>query len=407
MNDGAGQLNFLSRKRRWWIIPAVVILMVLAALVVRTAAILMLTPVKPELAAAIWPGPGEAIGQEAWMRYLQNDEIDQTAKDEARQALLRSPNLAQPFLLEALAAIKTGNPTRAGVFAAEAARRNPRSPDARAILASRLLSEGRVAEALPQIDRAMVLDRQLSDVMMPVLVSLTKSPKTLQPLVAYLARNPRWRSNFLQVLNTAGADPAVVFTLTNAGAGDASLAKGRSVLISTLIRAGDFDRAYLAWVNFLPPDMLGKVERVYDGKFTGLPGLPPFNWTFHSDEMGTADTDQGAGLRADYFGRDDAVFARQLLMLPPGAYRLSTIVTGDMHTENGVIGWQLRCVGPATTSAYMDLTDASERPTLFGVDLTVPPSGCPAQTLALIGTPGEFPKPSHVNITQVMVEAKP
>jgi hypothetical protein len=110
-------------------------------------------------------------------------------------------------------------------------------------------------------------------------------------------------------------------------------------------------------------------------------------------------------LQIDYYGRDDAELASQLLMLPPGRYRLAIRAEGDAEGEGSVLSWQVQCHPAKTALAALPLRKLAYKPRVIAVQFVVPASNCGAQWLKLVGDAGEFPKAQNATITALQIEA--
>src|SRR5690606_17691433 len=110
------------------------------------------------------------------------------------------------------------------------------------------------------------------------MAAITRDPASRPALIRLMDGKPLWRLEFLNVLNQQRADPALIFRLTQGPVGkSAVLGEGdeQAALLTALVKQGDYERAYLAWINFLPTSALASVSLVYDGAFEQRPGPPP------------------------------------------------------------------------------------------------------------------------------------
>ena len=116
----------------------------------------------------------------------------------------------------------------------------------------------------------------------------------------------------------------------------------------------------------------------------GQPGMAPFNWYFPATTSGVAERSP-TGLQVEFYGRDTAELAGQLLTLAPGRYRLSVIAEGAADGEGSKLSWTLECLQSKARLGELVLTKVSYSPRRLGGEFTVPAQGCPAQWLRLIG----------------------
>ena len=93
-----------------------------------------------------------------------------------------------------------------------------------------------------------------------------------------------------------------------------------------------------------------------------------------------------------FYGHDDGVLARQLLLLAPGRYRVTMVASG-VAADDRALNWSIRC-------------DTSQRPfSAAPVDVAVSrgwsftvPAACEAQWLELSGVSSDMSQQSEVLI---------
>ena len=108
--------------------------------------------------------------------------------------------------------------------------------------------------------------------------------------------------------------------------------------------------------------------------------------------------DGEGGLSVLYYGRAKAVLASQLLLLPPGNYRLAmTVTAGD--GGQGALHWLVRCAKPDKP-----LLDLPLRAGAVAADFAVP-AGCEAQWLRLQAMPTDSPQTTEVKIHDLRLAA--
>ena len=125
---------------------------------------------------------------------------------------------------------------------------------------------------------------------------------------------------------------------------------------------------------------------------------PPFNWALTSSTIGVAERARGGGLHVVFYGQEDGFLANQLMLLPPGAYRLSMQLLGDSSRAH-VLTWSIWCDKGAAPLASATLDAAAARGLRFAV-----PSDCPAQWLKLAGVSADMPQQSDVTIRSLQLE---
>ena len=98
-----------------------------------------------------------------------------------------------------------------------------------------------------------------------------------------------------------------------------------------------------------------------------------------------------------FYGREDADLASQLLLLPPGQYRIQMDASGDAGGASG-LEWSVTCLPGKATLASIPLNGATLAGKRLGGTFTVPGQACAAQWLKLTGTAKEFAKSEQVTI---------
>jgi len=166
-------------------------------------------------------------------------------------------------------------------------------------------------------------------------------------------------------------------------------------------------------VNFLSPADGEKVRAIYDGDFRGLPGVEPFNWSFVSNEVASAERRSDSALPGhsaldvNFFGSDSAVIATQTLFVQPGAYMFRMIGTADGGGQfAGKLHWQLTCIPGNATSTLTTIDRFDGRTVTFQHPVDIPQQGCEAQKLSLVGEPGEVSTLIHAQFTGLRLEPR-
>jgi hypothetical protein len=172
-----------------------------------------------------------------------------------------------------------------------------------------------------------------------------------------------------------------------------------AVYLRSLVGAQKFDQAAQDWRQLTHG--AGQSGYVYDGDFERAPGQTPFDWTL-SDGVGWTATiadapgaGHGQALRVEYDGVSPPLAVRQLLVLPPGDYRMSGQAYGEGDADPRALGWSVACATTGQVLGGAPMPVAKGQWSQFAVALNVPAEGCPAQWLTLTATPGDL----HTDIT--------
>lgn len=353
---------------------------VLQWLIVRNAAIATASDDNPALVIRLRP-----VSEKALMVRLAQGGISLDQKVQAlRAAAAAAPISGRPYL----AAARIISPGGAGSPAALPYLRAGRLLSPRDVLIRLTLIENYARAhnwiaALDEADAAMRLDARLAQRMAPFVGLLARTPSAKAHLATLVRANPPWQRPFLLARPNGGMPMEAVFRSLS-GLVDERSSPGMDAqrdFIRGLIAQRRYDLAYLAFLNFLPEGVVERVRSVYDGRFEGLPGPPPFNWTFFRQPEGFAELTPGRpGLSAHVAGFGSAMLARQTIALPPGDFRLDVDGVPD-RSAPGTFVWNMRCLGSRTNLISLDLSaaEARGRQTLF----TVPPVRCGLQELLL------------------------
>jgi hypothetical protein len=369
-----------------------VLALLVAVQVVRNAAVASFAESSPATAFGAWsthPAAEIALG----MTEIGTAAHERKAVGPATFAIIddaaaKAPLAPEPYLVRGVQAELRGDNDLAAKAFAAAEWRDPRSLPARYFLADLYYRSGDARRTLEQIGVLATLAPNGSRTIAPYLAAYAKN-RAAWPYVRELFRtNPTLADASLTAL---ARDPAYA---------DAVLALGdirqtaRSdwppALISSLIGAGQYTKARSVWALTshvrLPANLT-----VYDSNFADAKSRPPFNWSLVSSTVGLAEHEAGGRLHLIYYGQEDGVLAQQLILLPPGAYRLTMAVEGDLSRAQAM-SWSVRCDGTPKPFASVRL-DAAARGWVFAV-----PGGCAAQWIEVSGTSADISQQSDVTI---------
>lgn len=375
---------------------------------VKVAAVAALASINPPAAAAIAPDhPAAAMEMGLLEIIVQNGRIAPADRDRALHALDRAALADEPFLIAGLAAAAGGDAARSEALLVEARHRNPRERMVRLLLLNRYLGTGRYAQAGSELAVILRLVPDASAALVPQIAQLAADPKTSGGLSLLLARNPSLRDTVLARLAAVGADPNLVLTLaaqSGSGGNPANPPEWQHVLLGKLVGAGQIARARKVWLASIGGGAV-PADGVYDGAFRGAPGAAPFNWELVTDAEGVAERVSPPALQVDYYGRNPALVARQLLQLAPGAYRLQFRADGAAKGEGSRLEWTVGCVGAPAPLLKLPLKDIVSAPRTLAAPFTVPNAGCAAQWLRLDGIPGDVAADQEARISDLRISA--
>lgn len=355
---------------------------------------------------------GTALADAAMERYRRLGKVDDATLALGRSALIRAPILATPLVLKGADALNKGDVAEALRLADEAVRRDPRSRPGRTLRMLACLQASRPACAIADIDRLLALAPGQWPVLFDLLERIALDPVGRPALEAHLRRGPLWRGGFIQRLSSvSGVDSAIVFALTNAATAGAEASAARNTtadqtaLLASLLKRRDYERAYLAWIGFLPESALGDVAFIYDGRFRNRPGPLPFNWALADNDKGLAEFLPGGGVSVDFYAsRGGTSLVRQTAILPPGYYRLSVNAAGKIDPETATLTWTIQCDGTPRPFASLPMNGLGDKPETRTLDFTVQ-SGCGAQTFNLRGQAAVTTGETHIVLHGLTITA--
>ena len=314
-------------------------------------------------------------------------------------ALRRDPLNLQALRTEALAAAAAGQSSRATRMLEFVASQTRRDGPTDAWLLRDRLARGDIPGALACADALLRLDPEgkTRPVLFALLAAAVAYVEARPPLAQRLSENPWWRQDFLQYLGTHGDPAAATSLFSDLAAGPHP---GQPVeyapLIDRLVAARDYDGAVDAWRQ-AAPRLAGGAGALRDGDFAQAWDHSPFTWRPADGVGATSEArDQVDGpvrraLRIDYDGFGAPSLPAQLLVLPPGRWRLDWRVRAGIQADQRLY-WRLRCADSGKVLAGAAGGDvAPPDPGWRSQRLTfeTPAGGCRGQWLELIAVPGE------------------
>lgn len=241
---------------------------------------------------------------------------------------------------------------------------------------------GDLADALRHYDLALSTSASAPDVLFPVLAQAIAAPAIRQSVSRMIASGRPWGEDFVDYLADDAPAPEAAARLFRevAGSGIAIPEQQRSRLIDTLVEKNQFEEArrVAEWRGPRPNALLR------NGSFDEAPRYPSvFDWALVS-EGGLRSSLQGSGADGslEYFGSSGSAgtVAQQLLLLPPGTYRLEGESRDVPRMANGQPYWVLKCLS-SSEAGRIDVPPSATAKRFSGA-FTVSQS-CPQQNLAL------------------------
>ena len=359
-------------------------------------------PVEPQLAA---------IADTIAVSHRRPSSADLAFSNRVAQ---RQPLSALPYYIAAA----THAPDAAAAVRALntlALQRDPRLRPAWAWRATERAQANDVGATTAALIRLAVLNRDPGPIWAAI-ATISADPAARTEIKAEIARGAAWRDVYLTALSASAVDRAVVFEMLESAGKHAPVTNvapppgtpdDRRAFITQMIAQHDYERAYLAWVQWLPAASQNAVGRVFDGDFKGLAALPPFTWELADGTGGSTVIDPAAGLSVDYSGSDGAVLAKQMVLLAPGQYRLVTQAKFQpVSNENGAapLTWTLACAADDTALNVLAVPLDGSAKRVAGMPFRVA-TGCDAQILSLKVNSADFAKRLSGAVRSVTIEA--
>jgi hypothetical protein len=375
---------------------AIVAALLLAIAIVRNAAVAAFTDDSPMRAAQLWPGhPSAELSlamTEIGRATHERQPVGQSVFARVDAAAVKAPLAAEPFLVQGVQAQLAGDLERArGLFLA-AELRDPRSLPARYFLAELYFRAGDAHRGLAELAALARLTPRGAESMAQHVAAYAKDRSNWPELRALFRSDTTGIEN--ATLGALAADPANADTIL------AIATKERirnstwlPVLLNRLVDAGQYAKARTIWASAAGKP-LNAGDLLYDSGFNEPKAPPPFNWKLTSSTVGLSERQPGGRLHVIFYGQEDGVLAQQLLLLSPGAYRLTMRVSGDLDRARA-LSWSVRCGKSSAPIASVTL-DAAARGLSFRV-----PAGCAGQWLELSGRSSDISQQSDVTITDL------
>lgn len=347
----------------------------------------------PALAIRVAPNSPAVLARAAEFELAQGRVAH--ASDLAAMALVKAPFSVRSLRILGLSMDRQGRRDQADQLLTLAGNWSLRDDPAHGWLVQQRLRQGDYSSAFAHAD---TLVRRRSDVAPQVFNFLTSAasldPRAIPALVERLATNPPWRNGYIRSLYEVPEGAPVLATLVLA----LETTPGR-------LSDGELGLFYQVWARDrrIPALKLlrGRLNRpstdilVADGNFSAKPDLAPFAWTLGTGAGVTAlvtEDDLQAGntaLRVEYDGAAIVgSIAEQMLLLDPGAYRLTLLDRFDRGAEEPRLRWVVQCYESSTTPAEIQLDRGDISWKVRVIDFSIPQTGCTAQYLRLVATPG-------------------
>ena len=343
----------------------------------------------------------EALFQQA-QRLADDSAQSAAAARFARRAMQVNPLDGRPYRV--LGQVEA-DPEQAIALYRIAAARSPRDVASHALLIDHYLKQQDFPSLLAHVDTLLRVQPETSAQLVPLLAQMVNAPQAQPALADTLLTSPPWGDRLLShIVQTVPETDAVGVLMDRLRKAPGRLSGTvLSAWLDRLTREDRWGQAYLTWVSQLPPERLNGLGNLYNGGFEWPPGEGGFDWRTARTPGARISMAPGAGvggqaaLRVAFADRRVPFsHVRQMMALPPGAYRLTGRARAEsLRTERGLV-WRVVCGMPphaplAETEPLRGQTGWRE----FGVDFEVPAMGCGGQWLTLT-IPARIPAEQRV-----------
>lgn len=394
-------------------VAAVLGAIVLGVLSVRSMAVDYLSRTSPASVARLFPNSEAAVLQRTPMEGILRgpaSELDGQVRA-LRGVIAEEPLSADPLVLLGMARARAGDFAGADALVRRGLSVDPRNRNAHLWMLYRHLGTGNRARAAVEAIRLMELQPDRRDALVPILVDLAKDSGARMAIrkanMSPLSRSTLMEAAMASKLPTSALAEMVPDAMIGPGVAQAN---GYRQLRLRMEEDRNYAGLLALWRRTLPGPAPEPPDGLYDGSFRGLPGGPPFNWTLNSMASGSAERSDlsGApaptGLVVTQSGLTGGVYAQQLMLLRPGAYRLEVdaLSEPDEGSDSQPIHVILLCSisGSAVGDWVVPAKPSWQR---VAYRFTIPAAQCPAQRVQIVGRPQSEGNNGRLSLTRMAI----
>ncbi len=226
---------------------------------------------------------------------------------------------------------------------------------------------------------------------LPILGRMAEDEVGKKEVEAIFASGPPWRFWFFNELGMSVTNARTPLELL-LSLKDSSAPPTEGELqayILFLFQHNLYKFAYFAWRQFLPEDQLTKTGLLFNGDFETKPSGVSFDWKLEPPDgaildIGPRPDAPGKNALFVEFGQGRVNFkgASEMVVLPPGGYRLIGLYDGQIAGQRGM-QWSVVCWGGATIGESPMILGAFPEPRQFEFAFKVPATNCDAQIVRL------------------------
>jgi hypothetical protein len=348
------------------------------------------SPLPGETANVIEPGRPSAPVADSMTHAETRDMLRGEIRSLANRIIASDPLNARAFRLLAETAEE---PAQVRALMQEAVKRSRRESLAVFWLMNDSFKRRDFSDVIAKADILLRTREEFTSYVMSYLGEVAAAPEGRRLLVSLLAKKPRWRRPFFNALPNVvqRADTPLNLMLALKDVGSPPSTAELSPYLGSLVSKNIVDTAYNAWLQLMPREKLTSLGLLNNANFTANPSGLPFDWSIMRGQNAVVDfvaLHDGSGERALRFGfgagRVRFPETSQILLLPPGRYRLDGAFRGVIAARRG-LRWEIRCMGAKSSLAETDMIYGHPRSWQdFALDIEMPDrDDCRAQQLRL------------------------
>jgi tetratricopeptide (TPR) repeat protein len=382
----------LVTKSRWtllrWVLFALAGSWLAWRIVILSMANQYAQELKDPVAALRWYARHPDANLELGLRE-KNPDI---AIDHLRKAIDANPSEGRAYAALGRLLETRGEADQARRAMETAARLSPQRSDVQMDVAAYWMRQGDLDRALAHWNTVLRHRPDLYARVFPALLQLAGDPARQAAFLPLLKQPVPWWPAFFMHAAANAPDVntvRVLFSLQQGGPNTPTPEMLRAYL-ARLQKESAWMEAWLAWLNSLTKEQVGKVGYLYNGSFEAPISNLGFDWIVQKhpavslDTAATYETSGERALRVNFRGlRVKFQHLQQYLMLPPGRFYLQGRVRPDNLQAAQGMQWTLYCLGNNEPVAVTDRFRGSDQWTRFRTEFSIPPDGCPVQMLRL------------------------
>lgn len=208
---------------------------------------------------------------------------------------------------------------------------------------------------LKHLDYALRTSGESRSFLMATLVQGMKQKEMVSPMRKLLVRQPPWEEQFWLSISEADSPLDNALLLRVAEHKDRhpvpTLIDER--LLRNLVQTGNFAGAFRLYREVLEPEIANGRRKGDARGFAQFSTWPPMGWQLASEGTHSAWINPETGeLEATLSGQVEAIFARRLVELAPGKYRVSAELAPDGEVRESALHIALECAEADAAKAF-------------------------------------------------------